>query len=418
MKRKDMEKLAIEGGKPVRKKPFPARILFDEKEKEATLRMIERTMKGPEAIDMMGTGPEVEAYKKEFAKFFCTKFAQPVTSGTAAIHTALGALRLEPGTEVITSPITDPGTVTPILLLNCIPVFADTDYETLNITADSIKKKITKKTKVIIPVHLAGQPADMEPIMKLAKKHKLTVIEDCAQSHGTKYKGKYVGSIGDLGAFSLMAGKHMTSGGQGGMVITNNEKLYWNVKRFADRGKPFGSKNPTNLFLGAQYRVTELQAAIGRTQLKKLKGRIKKRQNILRELNKGMKNLKVIKLWKTINGASPNPWFCFLHYDQRKMKVNKEKFAQAAAAEGIPVGAHYTTVMYEQTWIKEKNTYGISHCPWSCPKGRNINYKNSCPVAEKALADHMTLYINECWTDKEIEDTIKVLEKVEKYYLL
>jgi len=147
--------------------------------------------------------------------------------------------------------------------------------------------------------------------MKLAKKYKLIVIEDCAQSHGAKYRGRYVGSIGHLGAFSLMAGKYMTSAGQGGMVITNNEKLYWNAKRFADRGKPFNSKNPTNLFLGAQYRVTELQAAIGRAQLKKLKGRIKKRQNILKKLNKGIKNLKAVRLWKTIENTEPNPWLFF-----------------------------------------------------------------------------------------------------------
>ncbi len=411
-----MEKLAIEGGGPVRKKPFPARILFDEKEKKAALRVIEKTMSGGDAIDMMGAGPEVEKYKKEFASFFGVKFATPTTSGTTASHTALGSLRLEPGTEVITSPITDPGTVTAILMLNCIPVFADTDYGTLNITADSIAEKITKKTKVIIPVHLAGQPADMYPIMKLARKHKLMVIEDCAQSHGAKYKGRYVGSIGHLGAFSLMAGKHMTSAGQGGMVITNNEKLYWNSKRFADRGKPFNSKNPTNLFLGAQYRMTELQAAIGRVQLKKLKGRIKKRQLILKKLNRKMKSLKAIRLWKTIEGASPNPWFCFIHYDKRRMRVNKEKFAKAIAAEGIPIGAHYVVVMYEQTWIKEKNTYGGSHCPWSCPKGRDIDYRNSCPVAERALADYMTLGIHEGWGEKEIEDTAKALKKVEEAY--
>ena len=272
-----MDKLAVEGGKPVREKPFPPRILFDEKEKEAVLELIEKMMTGPEVIDLYGTGPEVEAYKQEFATFFGARFATPTTSGTAAIHSALGSLRLEPGTEVITSPITDPGTVAPILMQNCIPVFADVDYDTLNITAASIEKMITEKTRVLIPVHLAGQPCDMNPIMELAKQHNLTVIEDCAQAHGVKYKGKYVGTIGHLGAFSLMAGKHTTSGGQGGMVITNDEKLYWNAKRFADRGKPFGSDNPTNLFLGLNYRMTELQAAIGRVQLQKLRSSVRRR---------------------------------------------------------------------------------------------------------------------------------------------
>jgi len=412
-----MEKLAIEGGKPIRKNRFPARIIFDEKEKDAALRVIEKTMRGPEAVDLYAMGPEVEIYKKEFASFFGAKFATTTTSGTAAIHTALGALRLEPCSEVITSPITDPGTVSPILLLNCIPVFADVDYETLNITAESIKERITKKTKVILPVHLAGQPCDMDPIMKLARKYKLKVIEDSAQAHGSKYKGRYVGTIGHIGAFSLMAGKHMTTGGQGGMVITNNEELYWNAKRFADRGKPFNCKNPTNLFLGAQYRMTELQAAIGRAQLKKLKSRIKKRQMILKKLQKSMKELIAVRLWKLIEDVEINPWFCFLHYDEKKMRINKEEFVKAVNAEGIPMGHHYVTVMYEQTWIKEKNTYGGSHCPWTCPLGRDIDYKGSCPNAEKSVADHMTLYINECWTDREIEDTVKALEKVEKAYL-
>ncbi|RKY82268.1 hypothetical protein DRQ11_14505, partial [candidate division KSB1 bacterium] len=146
-----MDKLAVEGGKPVREKPFPPRILFDEKEKEAVLELIEKMMTGPEVIDLYGTGPEVEAYKQEFATFFGARFATPTTSGTAAIHSALGSLRLEPGTEVITSPITDPGTVAPILMQNCIPVFADVDYDTLNITAASIEKMITEKTRVLIP---------------------------------------------------------------------------------------------------------------------------------------------------------------------------------------------------------------------------------------------------------------------------
>ena len=412
-----MDKLAVEGGKPVREKPFPPRILFDEKEKEAVLELIEKMMTGPEVIDLYGTGPEVEAYKQEFATFFGVRFATPTTSGTAAIHAALGSLRLEPGTEVITSPITDPGTVAPILMQNCIPVFADVDYDTLNITAASIEKMITEKTRVLIPVHLAGQPCDMNPIMELARQHNLTVIEDCAQAHGVKYKGKYVGTIGHLGVFSLMAGKHTTSGGQGGMVITNDEKLYWNAKRFADRGKPFNSDDPTNLFLGLNYRMTELQAVIGRVQLGKLKSRVEKRQMILRKLQEAMTELKAFRLWKIIDEAEPNPWFCFIHYDSARMKIGKEQCAQAIAAEGVPVGAHYTTVMYEQTWIRDKNTYGNSHCPWSCPLGRNVDYRGSCPNAERALRDYMTLRIHEGWGEKEIEDTVAALRKIERHYL-
>lgn len=257
-------------------------------------------MTGPEAIDMFGQGPEVEAYRAEFAKRIGTRFAAAVSSGTAAVHTALAALQLEPGAEVITSPITDPGTVTPIVMINCIPIFADVDYATLNVTADTIAAKITKYTKAIIPVHLAGQPCDMAPIMKLARKHKLAVIEDCAQAHGSTYHGKCVGTIGDLGTFSLMGGKHMTSGGQGGMITTNNEALFWNAKRFADRGKPFNSRSKSNVMLGLNYRMSELEAAMGRPQLKKLPGRIRKRRSLLKKLQKALSTLQAHRPW---NGA-------------------------------------------------------------------------------------------------------------------
>jgi len=414
-----MEKLAIEGGKPVREIPFPPRVMFGEEEKEAVAKLMEKASHEATALalDRYGTEEtEVDLYEKEFAAYFGARYATAVSSGTAAIHSALGALRLEPGTEVITSPITDPGTIAPILFQNCIPVFADVDYETLNISPQSIKEKITEKTKVIIPVHLAGQPADMDPIMEIAKEHDLIVIEDCAQAHGARYKEKFVGTMGDMGCFSLMSGKHMTSGGQGGMVITNNEELYWNAKRFADRGKPFNSQQETNLFLGINYRMTQLEAAIGRVQLKKLASIMKKRQWVMDSLRDGMEELAAVKLWKTIEGAEPNPWFCFLHYERDKMKVDKETFAKALKAEGIPIGAHYVKPMYEGIWIKEKKTYGSSGCPWSCPRAREIDYTHCCPVAEKALEDHMTLYIHECWTEKEIDDTLKALKKVEKAY--
>lgn len=414
-----MAKLAINGGIPVRRESFPPRIMFGKEEKKAVAKLMEKAAHEDtaSALDRYANEEtEVDLYEKEFADYFGVKYATAVSSGTAAIHSALGALKLEPGDEIITSPITDPGAIAPILFQNCIPVFADIDYETLNIEPELVKEKITKRTKVIIVVHLAGQPANIDPIMEAAKEHNLIVIEDCAQAHGAKYKERYVGSIGDMGSFSLMSGKHMTSGGQGGMVITNDEEFYWNAKRFADRGKPFNSKEETNLFLGLNYRMTQLEAVIGRVQLKKLVSIIKKRRWVMESLREGMKELVAIKLWKTIEGARPSPWFCFLHYDKDKMRVDKETFAKALEAEGIPVKAHYMKTMNERIWIKEKKTYGNSACPWMCSRGRDIKYTHCCPVAEKALEDHMILYIHECWTEKEIKDTLKALRKVERAY--
>ena len=397
---------------------FPPRIIFDEREKAAILGVVEKTMTGPEAIDMYGKGPQVTSYEKEFAEYFGVKYAAAVSSGTAAIHSAVGALRLEPGSEIITTPITDPGTVAPILMQNCIPIFVDVEYETLNLSARSIEKNITDRTRAIIAVHLAGQPCDMEPIMEIARNHNLYVIEDCAQAHGAKYKGRYVGTIGDLGVFSLMAGKHMNSGGQGGMVITNHEELYWNAKRFSDRGKPFNSEEKTNLLLGLNYRMTELQAAVGRVQLTKLADIKRKRQCVVEKLREGMSGLQAFQLWKFIDDGEVNPWFAFVRFNQDRMKINKEEAATILAELGLPVGAHYVVPIYNQYWIKNRVTYGNSQYPWSMPGVREIDYTNCCPSAERALEDHMTLYLHEGWGEKEINYTVEAYKKVEEEYSL
>lgn len=409
-------KLAIEGGKPVRKKPMPERIMFDKKEVDAVCKLMKEATKKETArfLDRYA-GENVDKYEKEFAKFFGKKFATATSSGTAAIHSAIASLDLEPGSQVITTPITDPGTVMPILFQGLIPVFADVDCDTLNIKAETIEKLITEKTKCIIVVHLAGVPVEMDKIMKVAEEYKLKVIEDCAQSHGSIYKDRYVGTFGDLGVFSLMSGKHTTSGGQGGMVITDNEEYYWKAKRFADRGKPFGIENPEgNVCLGLNYRMTEIEALIGRVQLKKLKKIMKKRYEIVEKLRERFKNLKAFSLWKKPENSKPNYWFCFVKVEKEKLKVDKWKIAEALKAEGIPVGAHYVIPMYENPFIKNRKTFGTSGYPWN-PYAPDIEYK--CPSAEKALNDHITLYIHEKWTKKEIEDTIKAFEKVEKAYL-
>ncbi|HQD40671.1 MAG: DegT/DnrJ/EryC1/StrS family aminotransferase [Firmicutes bacterium] len=407
-----MEKLAIHGGRPVREKPFPPRVIFGEEELAAALDVIEKTMTGDQALDRYG-GRHVDAYEQEFAEYFGAKYATSTSSGTAAVHTAIAALGLEPLDEVITTPITDPGTVAAILFQNCIPVFADVDYNTLNITAEGIEGCLSDRTKAIVVVHLAGQSAEMEPILELARRNHLYVIEDCAQAHGAKYRGKYVGTMGDLGAVSLMSSKHTTSGGQGGMVLTNCIHLYWQAKRFADRGKPFNSQDPTNLFLGNNYRMTELEAAIGRAQLKKLESIKEKRQWIVRELKKRLAHC-ATSLWKVSHEA--NPWFCFLRFDAENMNADKVTFAEALAKEGIPVGAHYVVPIYQQTWIRERRAYGSSGYPWSDQKARPIDYTGCCPVAEKALSDHFTLYIHEGWGEEELEDTVRAIEKVEAYY--
>ncbi|MFO7916471.1 MAG: DegT/DnrJ/EryC1/StrS family aminotransferase [Anaerolineae bacterium] len=411
-----MEKLAIEGGEPVRSAPFSARILFGQEEKRVLLRLLEREMEEGGGFDRY-SGTEVDAFEEEFAAHFCRPYATATSSGTGAIHAALGALRLEPGSEVISSPITDPGGVAPILWNNCIPVFADADPETFNVDPASVAERISDRTRAIVVAHIAGQPCDMDPIMDLAEVHDLTVIEDCAQAHEAEYKGRKAGTIGHVAAFSMMSGKHFTSGGQGGMVVTDDEEIYWNAKRFADRGKPFNSEATGNLFLGLNYRMTEIEAAIGRVQLKKLSGIVEKRRGLVASLEERMADLEAVHLGKVIEGARPSYWFLLIRVEDEKLSVSKDEYAEAVAAEGMPVAARYDFLMYETPWIRDRQTYGQSGCPWTCPLyGREIEYEGSCPGAREAIEHHMVLHLHEGFGEQEIEDIASALQKVERHY--
>ena len=410
-------RLAIEGGEPVRKEPFPPRIQIGQEELEAVVNLMERCMREGGAFDRYG-GTEVDAFEEEFAKYFGAKYATAVSSGTASIHSALGALRLNVGCEVISSPITDPGAVAPILFQNCIPVFADVDPETFNMDPKSLEERITPKTKAVIVAHIAGQPCDMDPIMEIAEEHNLTVIEDCSQAHDALYKGRKAGTIGHVGCFSLMSGKHITSGGQGGMMITDDEELYWNAKRFADRGKPFGTTAEGNIFLGNNYRMTELEAAIGRVQLRKLPKIVEARRRFVARLEKEMKDLETVRLGKVIEGAVSSYWFVFLRVYESRLKVTMEEFGRAVRAEGIPVGGKYDHLVYEKPWIRDRRTYGDSQCPWVCPFwGGTIKYEGSCPNARRAIDTHLVLPIHECYTDREAMDIAEALRKVESHYI-
>jgi len=411
------ERLAIDGGTPVRQAPWPPRIQIDQREIKAVNDLLNRVASEGGAFDRYG-GTEVDAYEQEFAAHFGTRFATSTSAGTTAIHTAIGALRLDIASEIISPPITDPGAVAPILWSNCIPVFADCDPETFNMDPVSVEKRISPRTRAIIVCHLAGQPADIDPIMDIARRHNLVVIEDCAQAHEAEYKGRKVGSIGHLAAFSLMSGKHSTSGGQGGMVLTNDEDLYWQAKRFADRGKPFNSDESTNLFLGMNYRMTELAATIGRVQLQKLPDIVARRRKVVAMLQERIADLQSMRLGKVIEGVKSAYWFLFVRVFPERLTVNKEQLAKALQAEGLPVGAAYNALVPAQKWIRERITYGNTHCPWTCPYyGREISYEGATPGAEQAIANHMTLAVHECYDEQAIEDVAKAMHKVEAAYL-
>ncbi len=225
------------------------------------------------------TGQECREFENEFAEWTGVKYAIALANGTVALDLALHGLGIGQGDDVIVTPRTFIASVSAVVNSGATPVFADVDPNSGNITADSIAAKLTPRTKAIIPVHLAGWPCDMDPILALAKKHNLKVIEDCAQAHGARYKGKSVGSLGHVGTWSFCQDKIMTTGGEGGMVTTNDEALWSRMWSYKDHGKewstvykkqhPFGYRWVHESF-GTNFRMLEMQAAIGRIQLKRM----------------------------------------------------------------------------------------------------------------------------------------------------
>ncbi len=247
-------KLAIDGGSPVRSTPMPLRRLIGEEEKLGAMKVFDEAIATGEAFGYNGKY-EVQ-YEKDFCEFMGGGFADGVNSGTNAVFVALGALQLDALSEVIVSPISDPGGVMPVVFAGCVPVMADSDPRSFNTCATEIEPWITTRTRAILVAHILGEPVDLDPIMELASAHDLYVIEDCAQAQGALYKDRLVGSIGHIAAISTMFSKHHCTGGQGGVVYTRDEALYWNARRFADRGKPFNLEDRRKMWSPASIAIS------------------------------------------------------------------------------------------------------------------------------------------------------------------
>lgn len=311
-------------------------------------------------------GTVVAALEEEFAEVYGVKHAVASTSGTAAIHVAIGALNPEPCDEIITTPITDMGSVIPILMANCIPVFADVDPVTGNLTAASIERKITPRTKAVILVHLFGHPADMEPIRDLLRARKIALIEDCAQAHYADYRGKKVGTFGDFACFSLQQSKQITCG-DGGITLVNRDDLADRAALFVDKGWNRKQGLRTHLFLGMNYRMTELQGAVARAQLRRLPGLIAQRQETASLLTvRLLKNAPLIRTRVLEEGTRPAWWMYPFTIDQAASGIDIEEFRAELTAEGIRVAREYVPwAVFNYTVLKDQRTYGESRYPFS-----------------------------------------------------
>ena len=415
------ERLAIHGGTPVRTKIFPhigiaeGRSLGIE-EKEILSRVIDSGN-----LNRLGGIQVVKQFEREFADLHSARYAHAVTSGTAALHTAVAALDLEPADEIITTPITDMGTVIAILMQQCIPVFADVDTETCNITAGTIARNITERTRAIIVVHLFGAPADMDSIVALAAKHNLKVIEDAAQAYLAEFHGRYTGTIGDIGCFSLQQSKQITTG-DGGILITDSEDLYRRAALFSDKAWPrtkLGEERG-HLFLGVNYRMNELSGAVALTQLSKLKDIVARRRESAEWLTDELRQMPQIRLLTILPDCRSSWWmFCF-YLNHEKLDVSAHDFSAALSAEGIPARCGYIPMpIFDYDAIRERKTFGTSGLPWSLPQARkNITYdRHNFPGAVHALSEIICIGWSEGITHSDAEDVLTAIQKVAAYYV-
>jgi len=421
MARKEGEiRLAINGGEKVRTAPWPKRHLFGEEEKTAVAALFDKAISTGDEFNY--DGEEEQAYCKEFAESHGGGYADAVNSGTSAVYVSLRSLEIEAFSEVIVPPITDPGGIMPVPLINCIPVVADSAPDTFNMGPDQIEARITDRTGAIIVAHIAGLPVDMDPVMEIARARRIPVIEDCAQAHGAQYKGRYVGTIGDVGAFSTMSGKHHATGAQGGVVFTKSENLYWRSRRYSDRGKPFGLQNrhtpACNVVCALNMNSNDLATCIGRVQLRKLPDIVMRRRRMALKLADACKALKSVSLDTGLPDTEGAFWFLIFKLDPRKLTLDKEGFVAALEAEGLPVWANYLNLFTLAPWYKNRAVFGKSGYPWESPLYKG-NPDQEYPMSNVFTA-HDSLFMmmwHENVTDQEVEDTITALRKVETAYL-
>lgn len=349
-------------------------------------------------------GTLVTRFEKLFAQRLGVAHATAVTSGTAAIHCAVAAVNPNPGDEIISSPITDMGAITPILYQGAIPVFADVDPKSLLVTPETVAARITRRTKAIIVTHLFGNVCEMDRIMELAKKHNLAVIEDAAQALDAKYQGRPVGSIGDIGCFSLQQTKHITTG-EGGIVVTNDPQYGRAVRLFHDKAWGYGDPKPDHYFLALNYRMTELQGAVAVAQLDKLVWSVEQRRKMADRLAAKLDGLAKVQLPDVTPGASHVYWKYYLRLTEDNVgdvaKVLRDEYGIASAPRYIVKPAFMCEV------LRDKRTFGTSHWPYEgeCRAGEPpVDYDPaSFPGTVDGLAHVLVLPWNERYTEEHVD---------------
>jgi UDP-4-amino-4,6-dideoxy-N-acetyl-beta-L-altrosamine transaminase len=394
------EALAINGGNPVRKNFLPySQQWIDEED----IKAVNDALKS----DWITQGPKIVEFEKLVSKFCNVKYAVAFSSGTTALHAAAYSAGILKGDEAITSPITFAASANCVLYQGGNVVFADIKKDTYNIDPIEIKKKISSKTKAIIPVDYTGQPCDIDEINDIAEKNNLIVIEDASHAIGAEYKDKKVGGLSDLSVFSFHPVKHITTG-EGGMVITNNKELFEKLQIFRTHGI---TKDPEKMkhneggwyyemqHLGYNYRITDFQCALGISQFKKLNRFVKRRRDIVKKYNKAFDQSKEITIPYEKPDVKSSYHLYMIQLDFEMLKVNRRKIFDALRAENIGVHVHYIPVHLQPYY---KQMFGYK--------------KGDYPNAEEFYSNALTLPLFPKMKDSDVDDVINALDKVINFY--
>ena len=417
-------KLAINGGNKIREKSWADNITTGEEEKIALSRVIDSGYMSlfegshtPDAPFSFYGGPEVQALENEWNEYYGSKYSVSVNSATSGLYMAIGALGIGYGDEVIVSPYTMSACAMAPMIYGAIPVFADVD-DMGSLDPKSIKTLVSSRTKAILVVHQFGIPAQMDEIMEIANKYNLKVIEDCAQAHGAKYRGQYVGTIGNIGVFSLNVNKTIQSG-EGGVCVTNDKDLHYRLALIRNHGEAVVEAaeydDITNI-AGFNYRMTELQAAVCRVQLDKLNGLNAERLKLVRQLNNGLREFNFLAVPEERHGCESTYYVYPLKFFSEIAGIKREMFVEVVKAEGVDFSQGYVKPLYMQP-VYQKKTLFKNGYPFSAIENKECRMEYDlgiCKNAERLYFKEMIIseHIRLPNTKEDVSDVINIIKKI------